>query len=95
MTTLNKPVLRRVSVASQFLRRDPLVLTLHPGGFIGVRESGRRTQYKIDLKTVVRMAVLGTTAKFTARSRDLRKSGMSWKAARKQARAETGTVVET
>ncbi len=94
MTTLSKPVLRKVSVGSSFLRRDPIVLTLHPGGFIGVREAGRRAQYKINLKDVVRMAVLHTTSKIIVRQRELRKNGLSLRLARRGARNENLQVVE-
>jgi hypothetical protein len=94
MTTLNKPVLRRVSAGSQSLRRDPLVLVLHPSGFIGVREAGRRAQYKVDLKTIVAQAVRLTTNKIIARTQELRGQGYKLSEARKRARQECLANIE-
>lgn len=88
MTTLTKPVLRSVDVGSLMLRSDPLVITLHHKGFIGIREKGCRAQYKIDLKTVVACAVRNTTNKIVARAKQLRDEGLSRKQANKRARQE-------
>ena len=94
MTTLTKPVLRKVSVSSQSLRRDPLVICLHPSGFIGVRESGRRAQYKVDLKTVVSQAVRMTVNKLEARTKELRQQGYKLGEAHKKARTEVLATIE-
>lgn len=88
MTTLEKPIMRKVEVGSLSLRHDPLIFTLHPSGFIGIREAGRRSQYKVDLKTVVGMAVRVTTNKITARVQELRREGMKLGAARRKATQE-------
>ena len=94
MTSLDKPVLRKVSVGSTMLRRDPLIIVLHPGGFIGIREQGRRSHYKIDLQTVVSMAVRATCNKMEARVKELCRKGMKLGEARRQAAKECLQKVE-
>lgn len=88
MTSLNKPVLRKVQVTSQLLRSGNVVLVLHPKGFIGVRELGRRAQYKVSLQTVISNAVSITSMKIAARTRELKAQGVRRGAANKQARQE-------
>ncbi len=48
MTTLNKPVARRaVTRPAAYGVRAELVISLHPGGIIGIREVGRRSKSEV------------------------------------------------
>ena len=48
MTTLNKPVARRaVTRPAAYGVRAELVISIHPGGIIGIREVGRRSKSEV------------------------------------------------
>ena len=48
MTTLtSKPVRRKVRVKAPHGVNPELVITLYPGGIIGLREAGRRREYHV------------------------------------------------
>lgn len=53
MTNLNKAVKRRISGLT---RRD-VVVTLYPGGLLGIRESRARKEYTLPIMTCYRLAV--------------------------------------
>ena len=46
MTNLNKPVKR---VSKSRVQQRPIVVTLYPGGFLGLRLKGRRREYQLGL----------------------------------------------
>jgi hypothetical protein len=48
MTTLNKPVARKAITrpAAHGVRAE-LIIALHPGGIVGIRESGRRSKSEV------------------------------------------------
>lgn len=48
MTQLNKPVTRKaVTRPAAYGVRAELIISLHPGGIIGIRESGRRSKSEV------------------------------------------------
>jgi hypothetical protein len=58
MTDLTKPV-RRVArnvIHTHGIRPD-VVVTLYPGGVLGLREHGRRKEYSIPLDAVLTLAI--------------------------------------
>ena len=57
MTTLNKPLTRRVDADCG---RLPLAITIHPNGLIEFREKGSRRSYSIPAMACYRMAVQST-----------------------------------
>ena len=59
MTDLLKPI-RRVARNLRVPHgiKPDLVVTLHPGGLIGLRESGRRKEYALDIGELYRAAVV-------------------------------------
>jgi hypothetical protein len=59
MTSLNKPVTRRISAIVPHGVKPEIVVTLYPGGTIGLRESGRRkkAEYFIDVGSLYVRAV--------------------------------------
>jgi hypothetical protein len=63
MTRLTKPVIRQAAVSSAYFRSGQVVVTIHPKGWVGVREAGRRAQYKMRLETLIDDAVKITIAK--------------------------------
>jgi len=52
MTNLTKPVTRRTLTDSPERHPRKIVVTLYPGGSIGLREAGRRTTFEIPLTTL-------------------------------------------
>lgn len=53
MTRLHgKPVRRVVKCAVPFGVRDEIVVSLYPGGGIGLREKGRRRELRLDVGTL-------------------------------------------
>ena len=89
MTLCEKPVKRRVRCNSTLVRHGELVHVLYPHGEIGLREPNRRTEFKVGLADVWRLAIDITNSKFKKRVAELKKT-MSLKLARKQARKELG-----
>lgn len=87
MTEATKPVRRKVRVNSNWIRKGKLAVTLYPHGELGLRELGRRTEFKIGLNTVWHQAVVLTMNRITARVKKLKKT-MPMAQARKQARKE-------
>ncbi len=57
MTTITKPVTRRVASRLPHGFRDTLIITLHPGGVVEVREP-RRKGYSFDLGLLYAKAVI-------------------------------------
>ena len=53
MTNLNKPIKRSVDG----LLRRKLVVTLYPGGVLGLREGKTRHEYTLPLMTCYRLAI--------------------------------------
>ena len=89
MTLCEKPVKRRVRCNSVLVRHGELVHVLYPHGEIGLREPSRRTEFKVGLADVWRLAIDITNSKFKKRVAELKKT-VSLKEARKQARKELG-----
>lgn len=89
MTFCEKPVKRRVRCASSMIRGGELIHVLYPNGEIGLREPGKRTEFKLGLADAWRVAIDITNLKFRKRVAELKKS-VSLKEARKQARRELG-----
>lgn len=87
MTDATKPVRRKVRVVSNWIKTDKVVVTIYPHGELGLRELGRRTEYKVGLSTVWHQAVCLTMNRITARVKELKKV-MPLAQARKQARKE-------
>ena len=86
MTLLSAPVSRQTA---KIINRRPVIITIAPCGSqsearIGLRLKGERTQYVIALSDVYRLAALWTGQKMAAAKRAARKSGVSWKYAKKQ-----------
>lgn len=71
------------------IRGGELVHVLYPSGEIGLREPGKRTEFKLGLADAWRVAIDITNSKFRKRVAELKKS-VSLKEARKQARRELG-----
>jgi hypothetical protein len=79
MVKLEKKLLRKVDCESQWLRGTEVVLTITPhpeGAYLSFHEPRYRAKYKISLKEAFRQAVLITTAKIAARTKELRKAGV-------------------
>lgn len=57
MTRLNKPV-RRVTQHRSSHAIGQLVITLYPGGIIGIRESRRRKEFTMDAAKLYMRAVM-------------------------------------
>lgn len=74
-TRLENPIHRDCEIQSSWFRSHRVIVTLHPGGFIGFREKGRRTQYKLPLTEAARQAVVNSTNKIRAREKELRLAG--------------------
>lgn len=86
MVRLQKPIRRIVECESNWLKDGNVVLTVYPDGYLGFRELRRRAEFKLSLKEAYRQAVLITTCKIAARTKELRKQGV--RNATKQARKE-------
>lgn len=85
-TKLTKPVSRETA---KLVGSRPVIVTIAPAGaqteaLIGLRLSGKRTQYVCALSDVYRMAALWHGQKEAAAKRAARKSGTPWRIARKQ-----------
>lgn len=74
MTTLNKPITRKAHTkpAAHGVRPE-LVISLHPGGIIGIREAGRRASSEIMFEAA-RLYVDGVRAKAAAIRAEKRKA---------------------
>lgn len=89
-TKLLKPVSRETA---KYIGSRPVILTIAPCGSqsearIGVRLKGKRTQYVCALSDIYRMAALWHGQKEASAKRAARKSGESWKFAKKKFIAE-------
>ena len=89
-TKLLKPVTRE---SAKFIGKRPILLTIAPCGAqsearIGVRLKGKRTGYVVTLSDLYRIAALWHGQKEAAAKRAARKSGESWKYARRRFIAE-------
>ena len=60
MTALTRPVRRVTDAATRMPHgfRQRLVLTLHPGAILEVRESGRRASIRLDIGTLYARACI-------------------------------------
>lgn len=93
MTHLNNgPVHREVDLHSSWFPTHRVIITIHPSGFIGFREVGRRSQYKLNLVEAARQAVVQSTNKIRARETELKKAGLR-RGARRTATREALAVV--
>lgn len=88
----NGPIHREAELVSSWFPSHRVIVTLHPSGFIGFREIGRRSQYKLNLVEAARQAVVHSTNKIRARERELRSSGVR-KGARRIATKEALQVI--
>lgn len=74
MTTLSKPVTRKAhTTPAAYGVRPELVISLHPGGIIGIREAGRRASSEIMFEAA-RLYVDGVRAKAAAIRAEKRKA---------------------
>ena len=74
MTTLSKPVTRKAhTTPAAYGVRPELVISLHPGGIIGIREAGRRALSEIMFEAA-RLYVDGVRAKAAAIRAEKRKA---------------------
>lgn len=86
-TKLTKPVSRE---SVNVVKGRPIIVTLAPCGGSqtetrnGLRLKGKRTQYVSALSDIYRMAALWHGQKEAAAKRAARKSGISWRTAKKQ-----------
>lgn len=85
-TQLTKPVSRETA---KIVNGRNVILTIAPSGsqseaLIGLRLKGKRTQYVAALSDVYRMAAIWYGQKEAAARRAARKSGVTWKYAKKQ-----------
>lgn len=93
MTRLQKPV-KRFTIGTVFERgHRRIVVTLYPGDLIGLRLERTRREYTAPLATVFatvcRWEVDHQRRRFEAQVRELVKSGLPRRAAKKQARKES------
>lgn len=80
MTQLNKPVTRKaVTRPAAYGVRAELIISLHPGGIIGIRESGRRSKSEVCFDAA-ELYVEGVRRRITKEKAEKRKAR---KAARK------------
>lgn len=84
-TKLSKPVSRETA---KRYGSQPVIVTLAPAGsqdeaLIGLRLKGKRTQYVCAVSDVYRMAALWHGQKVAKAKRDARKSGTSWRIAKR------------
>ena len=94
MVSLDKKLRRKTKIDSNWVRvaSKNVVITLHPRGFIGFRELGRRREYKLSLIEAYRQAVVITNLKVGNRVKELIKTGMRRPAARRKAHSELLTA---
>lgn len=84
-TKLTKPVSRETNKSIQSRN---IIVTIAPAGnqseaLIGLRLKGRRTQYVVALSDIYRSAALWHGQKLARAKKDARKSGVSWRVAKK------------
>lgn len=66
-----------------------LVISVYPGGQIGLRELGRRDEYKLDAGTLYVQVMLNSSRKIQALAKKIRKEqGIGLAAARKKAKEQ-------
>jgi len=58
MTKLTKPVRRTAHLNVAHGIKPDIVVTLYPGGILGLRESGRRQEYRVALAALMERAVI-------------------------------------
>lgn len=85
-TKLSKPVHREADITSGWFRTGRVIVTLHPGGFIGFREVGHRSQFKLPTTEAARLAVVNSVNKIKQREKELRLAGQRRGAKRKASR---------
>ena len=88
----NGPIHREVNLQSSWFPTHRVIITVHPSGFIGFREVGRRSQFKLNLVEAARQAVVQSTNKIRARERELRSAGIR-RGARRTATREALAVI--
>ena len=81
---------RRVRCESNLVRSRELAVTIYPHGELGLREPNRRTEYKIGLVDVWRLAIQIAVCRLNAKIKANRKAGLSRAEARAKARKELG-----
>jgi hypothetical protein len=85
-TQLTKPVSR---VTSKTINGRAVVLTIAPLGSqsearIGVRLSGKRTQYVVTLSDLYRISALWYSQRYAAAKKEARKNQIPWRIAKKK-----------
>ncbi len=90
MTKLNKPVSRETA---KVVNSRNVIVTLAPSGsqseaLIGIRLKGKRTEYVLALSDLYRLGALWYGQKEQAAKKAARRSGVSWRIARRQFIAE-------
>ncbi len=78
MTALRKPVQREVSG----LLREDLIVSLYPGGVIGIRAKRTRREYQLRLVTVYRQAIEAAHAQARLEKHEARRAGRPHQVAR-------------
>jgi len=74
MTSLTKPITRRTdNEIRDGSRRRPLVITLYPGGIVGLRPSKTRREEIITIEAIYSLAVKQRVAKERAEKKAARK----------------------
>lgn len=72
MTILTKPVKRSTPWNAPHGVARSVVITLYPGGIIGLREHKRRKEVKVDAATLYTRALLAETRQMRTRARRAR-----------------------
>jgi hypothetical protein len=75
MTTLTKPIARECRIEPRGGKASTLqvIVTLYPGGVIGLRDKGRRKEYTLPLSTVYYLAAEAEAQRMMAERRTKRK----------------------
>ena len=74
MTQLRKPVKRSLSLVGKGSWRREIIVTLYPGGVIGLRDKGRRREYTLPLATVYMLAAEAEARRILAERKAKRKA---------------------
>jgi len=78
MTSLHKPVKRTLDLPLKGSSRTrAIIVTLYPGGVIGLRDKGRRREYTLPLTTVYALAAEAEARSVMAERKAARKAARS------------------
>lgn len=66
MTTLKKPVTRKVLADTSHGISDELVVTIYPNATIGIREPRRQDEVRLDIATLYESALINEVRKRSA-----------------------------